>query len=109
MVRLLELFELQAQEGPCLDVFRTGQRVEHADLEAESGRWPSFSAAALRAGFQSVSALPLQFRDVTLGALNLFSVTRATALEADVSSPEPSPTLPPSASCSIAPAPGPSA
>ena len=33
-MRLLELFELQAQEGPCLDAFRTGERVEHEDLEA---------------------------------------------------------------------------
>jgi GAF domain-containing protein len=83
-MRLLELFELQAQEGPCLDAFRTGERVEHQDLEAESGRWPSFSATALREGFQSVSALPLRFRDVTLGALNLFSVTQARMSEADV-------------------------
>ncbi len=83
-MRLLELFELQAEEGPCLDAFRTGERVEHEDLESESGRWPSFSAAALREGFQSVSALPLRFRDVTLGALNLFSVTQARMAEADV-------------------------
>jgi hypothetical protein len=43
-MRLLELFELQAQEGPCLDALRSGERVEHADLAAESGRWPSLSA-----------------------------------------------------------------
>ena len=83
-MRLLELFELQAQEGPCLDAFRTGERVGHQDLEAGSGRWPSFSAAALGEGFRSVSALPLRFRDVTLGALNLFSVTQAPMDEADV-------------------------
>ena len=83
-MRLLELFELQAQEGPCLDAFRTGERVEHQDLESESGRWPAFSAAAVREGFQSVSALPLRFRDVTLGALNLFSVTQDPMSEADV-------------------------
>ena len=35
--RLLELFELQAQEGPCLDAFRTGERVGHEDLEAGPG------------------------------------------------------------------------
>ena len=84
VMRLLELFELQAQEGPCLDAFRTGERVEREDLQAESGRWPSFSAAALREGFQSVSALPLRFRNVTLGALNLFSVTQGPMSEADV-------------------------
>ncbi len=83
-MRLLELFELQAQEGPCLDAFRTGERVEHEDLAAGSGRWPSFSTAAFRAGFQSVSALPLRWRDMTLGALNLFSVTQAPMGEADV-------------------------
>ncbi len=83
-MRLLELFELQAQEGPCLDAFRSGERVEHEDLVAGSGRWPSFSKAALGAGFRSVSALPLRWRDVTLGALNLFGVTQAPMGEADV-------------------------
>jgi hypothetical protein len=83
-MRLLELFELQEQEGPCLDAFRTGERVGHENLDAGSGRWPSFSAAALQAGFASASALPLRLRDVTLGALNLLSVTRAPMGEADV-------------------------
>jgi GAF domain-containing protein len=83
-MRLLELFELQAQEGPCLDAFRTGERVEHENLQAGSGRWPSFSAAALRAGFQSASALPLRLREATLGALNLLSATRIPMAEADV-------------------------
>ncbi len=83
-MRLLELFELQAQEGPCLDAFRTGERVEHENLAAGSGRWPSFSAAALEAGFQSASALPLRWREMTLGALNLLSVTQTPMDEADV-------------------------
>jgi GAF domain-containing protein len=83
-MRLLELFELQAQEGPCLDAFRTGERVEQENLDAGSGRWPSFSAAATEAGFQSALALPLRLRDVTLGALNLLSVTRAPMDQADV-------------------------
>jgi GAF domain-containing protein len=83
-MRLLELFELQQQEGPCLDAFRTGERVGHENLEAGAGRWPSFSAAARKAGFASASALPLRLREVTLGALNLLSVTRAPMDEADV-------------------------
>ena len=37
-MRLLELFELQAQEGPCLDAFRTGEPVGHESLSAESDR-----------------------------------------------------------------------
>src|SRR2546430_14496667 len=70
-MRLLELFELQAQEGPCLDAFRTGERVGHENLEAGSGRWPAFSAAARKAGFASASAVPLRLRDVTIGALKI--------------------------------------
>ena len=58
----MRLFELQAQEGPCLDAFRTGQPVGHENLRAGSGRWPSFSAAARRAGFRSALALPLRLR-----------------------------------------------
>jgi len=83
-MRLLELFELQAQEGPCLDAFRTGERVEHENLSAGSGRWPSFSKAALEAGFQSASALPLRWREMTIGALNLLSVTQTPLDEADI-------------------------
>src|SRR5689334_10360398 len=74
-MRLLELFELQAQEGPCLDAFRTGERVEHEDLAAGPGRWPSFSAAARDVGFRSASALPLRLREATIGALNLLSAS----------------------------------
>jgi GAF domain-containing protein len=84
VMRLLELFELQAQEGPCLDAFRTGQPVRHENLQAGAGPWPSFAAAALRAGFASALALPLRLREVTLGALNLLSATRTPMAEADL-------------------------
>src|SRR5208282_1953141 len=82
-MRLLELFELQAQEGPCLDAYHTGERVGHEILDAESGRWPSFTAAALEAGFQSAWAIPLRWRDTTLGALNLLSTSKEPMAEAD--------------------------
>jgi GAF domain-containing protein len=83
-MRLLELFELQAQEGPCLDAFRSGEPTGHEALEAGSGRWPLFSAAARDAGFRSASALPLRLREATIGALNLLSVSRSPMSEADV-------------------------
>jgi len=73
-MRVLELFELQADEGPCLDAYCSGESVDHLILQAGSDPWPRFSVAALEAGFQSVSALPLRLRDSTIGALNLFSV-----------------------------------
>jgi GAF domain-containing protein len=83
-MRLLELFELQAQEGPCLDAFRTGEPVEHENLRARAGRWPLFSEAALQGGFRSALALPLRLREVTLGALNLLRATQAPMVEADL-------------------------
>ena len=83
-MRLLELFELQAEEGPCLDAFRTGERVGPEGLEAGAGHWPSFAAAAVDAGFWSACALPLRLRDVTLGALNLLSVDPAAVNEPDI-------------------------
>ena len=62
----------------------SSERVGHENLDSGSGRWPSFSAAARNAGFASASALPLRLREVTLGALNLLSVTRAPMAEADL-------------------------
>src|SRR5438552_16299133 len=61
-MRVLEVFELQAQEGPCLDAFRTGERVEHENLRAGPGPWPRSSTMALQIGLQSRSALPLRLR-----------------------------------------------
>jgi len=83
-MRLLELFELQADEGPCLEAFRTGERVAHENLVAGAGRWPLFASAAVQAGFRSAFALPLRLREVRIGALNLLSVSAAPMDEADV-------------------------
>jgi GAF domain-containing protein len=70
--RLLELFQLQASEGPCLDACRTQRPVTIADLETERERWPSFTPKALSVGFRSVDAIPMALRGMNLGALNLF-------------------------------------
>ncbi|MFK0024415.1 ANTAR domain-containing protein [Streptomyces sp. NPDC090798] len=74
-VRLLELLQLQNDEGPCLDCFRTGTPVIVPDLTREIDRWPRFVTAAHRSGFGAVQALPMRLRDETVGALNLFRAT----------------------------------
>ena len=83
-MRLLELFELQAHEGPCLDCYRTGQPVVNQDLATVNGRWPRFAAEALAAGFHSVHALPLRLRGTVIGALNLFHIEPGEMRPADV-------------------------
>jgi GAF domain-containing protein len=70
--RQLELFQLQTQEGPCLDCVRTRGAVVNTDLGQASDLWPAFAPLALEAGFQSVHAFPMRLRDQVIGALNLF-------------------------------------
>jgi len=82
--RLLELFQLQSDQGPCLDCFRTGQPIDAEDLAASAQRWPRFAPAAQQAGFAAVQALPMRLRDQVIGALNLFRASPGALPPADV-------------------------
>ena len=81
--KILELFQIQSEEGPCQDSFRQGTVVTAADL-SELDRWPRFASHAAEAGFQSVHAFPLRLRKQVIGALNLFGGTPARMDEPDV-------------------------
>ena len=76
--RSLELFQLQNEEGPCLDCFHSGEAVTIEDLATEVGRWPRFVPAALDAGFASVHGMPLRLRDERIGAFNVFGAHPGT-------------------------------
>jgi hypothetical protein len=80
----LEVFQLQADEGPCLDCFTTGQSISAPDLGAEHGRWPRFVAAATEAGFVSVHAVPMRAAGTVLGALGLFGTRQGALNDADL-------------------------
>jgi GAF domain-containing protein len=82
--RELELFQLQADEGPCVDCYATGQSVSVADVHAEIERWPRFVPAAVGAGFASVHAVPMRAAGVVLGALGLFGTRSGELTEADL-------------------------
>ena len=83
-VGLLELFQIQNDEGPCLDCFNTGVVVSEDDLTT-STRWPKFAAESVRAGFPAVCAVPLRLKDLILGCLNLFMSEPTGLAESEVS------------------------
>lgn len=79
--RLLELFQLQNQEGPCLEAFTTGTPVINADLRNAATRWPLFAPRATAAGFTSVHAFPLRLRTEVIGAMNVFGTVPGAGLD----------------------------
>ena len=81
---LVELFQIQNDQGPCLDCFRTGQPVTAAGLAELGQQWPRFATAATQAGFGAVHALPMRLRDQVIGALNLFSTGTGALSQADL-------------------------
>ncbi len=80
----VELFELQAEEGPCLDCYRTGRPVVQQDLDTAAARWPRFAPVAIEAGFKSAGAIPMRLRRHVVGALNLFCSTPSSFTDDDL-------------------------
>jgi hypothetical protein len=79
----LELFQLQADEGPCLDCYAAGRPLSVANLRVEESRWPRFVPAATQAGFASVHAVPMRAAGTVLGALGLFGTEVGELNDAD--------------------------
>ena len=84
-MRLLELFEIQGAQGPCLDAFSSGRAVQ-ANAADSRVRWPVFAPKAFGTGFQVMCAVPLRVRTDVIGALNLFrgSDERFTGAEMEI-------------------------
>jgi GAF domain-containing protein len=82
--RELELFQLQADEGPCVECYSSGQPVSVAEVQAEADRWPRFVPAAMDAGFASVHAVPMRAAGIVLGALGLFGGRPGALSDADL-------------------------
>lgn len=70
---LLDLFQLQNEEGPCFDCCRSGIAVSHV-TEVADDRWPRYAALARERGFVATYALPLRSQGLVIGALNLFTM-----------------------------------
>jgi GAF domain-containing protein len=72
-MRLVELLELQHEEGPCLDAYRDGLVTVTGHIDEAIHRWPAFASHAHDAGLASLAGVPMRLRDDRIGALNLFS------------------------------------
>jgi GAF domain-containing protein len=82
-MRVLELFQIQANEGPCVDCYHDGVAITNHSLSEADGRWPLFTPRALALGFRSVHSLPMRLRGRTVGALNLFRTHQGSLTEVD--------------------------
>lgn len=85
-MRTLELFQLQADEGPCIEAYRSGQAVVNVDLTAAGTRWPAFGQRAAGEGFRSAHSLPMRLRGRNIGALNLLRDRIGPLSDTDVAS-----------------------
>lgn len=83
--RLLELFAIQADEGPCVESRRSGTaRLNIAlDSPTETAGFPRFAEHARAAGFATTHALPMRLRQQNVGALNLFDTRSQRLGDAD--------------------------
>ncbi len=82
--RLLELFEIQNDEGLCRDCYRLGTAVVSVDLDRARERWPQFAPQAIAEGFRSANAVPLRLRSQVVGSLNLFRAATGGLGEAEL-------------------------
>lgn len=80
----VEVNQLNAGDGPCIDCYTSGRPVSVGDIESGSARWPSFAEIALQNGFRAMHAFPLRLRGTVIGAMNLFSATPGELTEEDI-------------------------
>jgi hypothetical protein len=77
-MRDLELYEMQNQDGPCLECFSSGEAVLNVHLDTSGdGRWPHFAPQARQVGYLVVHAFPIRHRAVTIGMVNAFATAKA--------------------------------
>ncbi len=74
--RLLEVFAVAIDAGPCVDCLRSGEPIVVADLTIDTARrrWPRFAEGAAEAGFRAAHALPMHHREEVIGVLNLLHI-----------------------------------
>jgi GAF domain-containing protein len=81
---LVEIMQLDADAGPCLECFRSRTVVSVPDIDVGAGRWPEFVSTSVALGIHSVYAIPLRLRETTIGTLNLMRNERGELNRHDI-------------------------
>jgi GAF domain-containing protein len=79
----VEVMQLAAGAGPCVDCYISGTAVSVTDIEASGGIWPQFQGAALQRGFHSLHATPMRVRGQVIGTMNLLSTATGALSDRD--------------------------
>ncbi|WP_405734266.1 GAF and ANTAR domain-containing protein [Streptomyces sp. NBC_00028] len=79
----LDLLQLEQDDGPSVDCFRTGEPVSADDLRS-GNRWPAYTESALAAGYVSVHVVPLRLDGGAIGAVALANRESGVLPDADL-------------------------
>lgn len=74
----LELYQIQQNRGPCIEVLSTGAEIAATSAEEITTRWEDVGRVVIDAGFRSVHAVPMQWHGETFGVLSAFSAAERT-------------------------------
>jgi GAF domain-containing protein len=69
---LLDRLQQELGDGPCIDAAKD-QSIFRIEDTGRDGRWPQFSAAAMRLNVRSMLCVPLWIDERSLGALSLYA------------------------------------
>jgi len=81
---LVELLQIGALSGPCLQCFRTGIAVQLPSIADAPDSWQEFRDRALADGYAAADSIPLRLRDKTIGTLSLLRPEPGVASEFDL-------------------------
>jgi GAF domain-containing protein len=82
--RLLQLFQLQCNEGPSVDAYSTGWAVTAGRLQTATSRWSQFVPYAIDRGYEGAYCFPMRWHGSVIGTLSLFERTAGRLPEVDL-------------------------
>lgn len=82
-VDLVEITQLTAGSGPCLECFHSGTAIGFEDTDGTDDKWPEFQSAMKKQGFRSLHSTPVRLRDNVLGAMALLGTKAGSLTESD--------------------------